>query len=139
MKMEIIRVGGWVFYVDEGIVNFDEHKVGKWMYYFDNYEFVSKICEEAVKTSVVCEAKHSDAEKGVACFYLNSDDIEGHKKVLQFFIDNNLIRRTKTGRLYNISFKLDDQTRAGEYGSDFKAEIKLDTFINLETGEWKVM
>jgi hypothetical protein len=39
-------------------------------------------------------------------------------------------------RFYNISFKYDDQTRAGEYGEDFKGEIKLERFINLDTGEW---
>ena len=44
--------------------------------------------------------------------------------------------KTKTGRLYNISFKFDDQTRAGEYGADFKGAIKLAQFIDLNTGEW---
>ena len=53
------------------------------------------------------------------------------------FLDNNLIKRTKTGRLYNISFKYDDQTRAGEYGNEFKASIKLDDFLDLYTAEWK--
>ena len=56
--------------------------------------------------------------------------------IFDFFLENKLIRRTKTGRLYNISFKFDEQTRAGEYGSDFKAEIKLEKFVDLDTGEW---
>lgn len=67
---------------------------------------------------------------------MNCDDTEGHKKILSYFIKNNMIQRTKTGRLYNISFKLDAQTRAGEYGNNFIAQIKLDKFINLDTGEW---
>ena len=53
-----------------------------------------------------------------------------------FMMDNELILKTKTGRLYNISFKFDDQTRAGEYGADFKGVIKLAQFIDLNTGEW---
>ena len=73
---------------------------------------------------------------GVICFYLNGDDIENHHRVIRFMIDNKLIRKTKTGRLYNISFKFDDQTRSGEYGADFKGEIKLAQFIDLNTGEW---
>ena len=47
-----------------------------------------------------------------------------------------LIKRTKTGRLYDISFKFDSQTRAGEYGADFEGKIKLSQFIDLYTLKW---
>ena len=40
--------------------------------------------------------------------------------------------------LYNISFKYDNQTRAGEYGSDFTGEIKLEHFVDLKTGKFKI-
>lgn len=52
-------------------------------------------------------------------------------------LDNNLIPKTKDGRLYNLSFKLNIQTQSGEYGKDFKAELKLSDLIDLSTGEWK--
>lgn len=133
--MKTMELGPWIFYLGENI-GIDRNKCGKWMYFFDNKEFVSKICENAIKMNIVNEAKHNNEEKGVSCFYLNVDDIEGHKKVISYFIENNLIQRTKSGKLYNISFKLDSQTRAGEYGSEFKSDIKLEKFINLETGEW---
>lgn len=55
---------------------------------------------------IVLEAKHSDAEEGVACFYLECDDTETHKKVIQFFLDNDIIQKAKSRKLYNISFKL---------------------------------
>ena len=77
-----------------------------------------------------------DDETGVIYFYLNGDDIENHRRVIRFMMDNELIQKTKAGRLYNISFKFDDQTRAGEYGADFKGVIKLAQFIDLNTGEW---
>lgn len=48
-----------------------------------------------------------------------------------------MIQKTKTGKLYTISFKHDDQTRAGEYGEMFQSEIKLEQFLDLYTGEWK--
>lgn len=76
------------------------------------------------------------APTGVICFYLNGDDTENHKRVIQFMMSNGLIRKTKTGRYYNISFKYNEQTRAGEYGDDFEGKIKLDQFIDLNTGEW---
>jgi hypothetical protein len=134
-KVKKISLDGWIFYMSEDKSNLDQHKCGKWMHFFNNKEFAVHICEEAVANGICVEAKHTDASEGVCCFYLNCDDIEGHKKVLSYFIKNDLIRKTKTGKLYNISFKLDDQTRAGEYGAGFHSEIKLEKFVNLNTGE----
>ena len=98
------------------------------------------ICEKAITEKVCYECKCTDieltgAESGVICFYLNGDDIENHHRVIQFMMDNKLIQRTKTGRLYNISFKFDDQTRACEYGDGFESRIKLEQFINLNRDE----
>lgn len=135
--MKTIEIGPWIYYLgDNNSIGIDKDKCGKWMYFFDNKEFVSKICSNAVKMNIVNEAKHNNAEEGVSCFYISADDIEAHKKVISYFIENNLIRKTKSGRLYNISFKLDNQTRNGEYGSGFTSDIKLANFINLDTGEW---
>lgn len=75
---------------------------------------------------------------GVICFYLNCDDIENHKRVIKFMMDNDLIRKTKTGKFYNNSFKFNNQTRAGEYGNDFEGKLKLDQFIDLTTGKFIV-
>ena len=135
--MKSINLGGWIYFLSGKEDLLEKHKCGKWMYFFGDREFVESICRKAIEEEVVYECKHSDAEEGVACFYLNGDDIENHRRVIEFFLENGLIRRTKTGKLYNIGFKFDDQTRAGEYGVDFKAEIKLDRFLDLTTGEWK--
>ena len=136
--MQTLELGGWVFYLSgqEGLL--DHHKCGKWMYFFGDRDFVEGICQKAIQEGIVYECKHSDADEGVSCFYLNGDDIENHKRVIRFFLDNDLIRKTKTGKLYNIGFKYDDQTRAGDYGNDFKAEIKLERFIDLNTGDWRI-
>lgn len=85
---------------------------------------------------VVGEAKHSNAPQGVACFYLNYDDMAAHQRTLTFFLENNLIRTTKAGRLYNLLFKLDSQTQSGEYGSDYRPSLRLSTFLDLDTGLW---
>ena len=139
-RIDLIRIetnSAWVYYIgdDSKLIS---NKVGKWMCFFkNNREFVEKICKEAIEKDIVYESKHSNAEEGVSCFYLNKYDVENHKKVIQYFIANGLIPKTKNGRFYNISFKSDVQTNAGQYGEDFLAEIKLDKFINLDTGEWK--
>ena len=137
--MKRLTFGAWVYYISEDHKPLPKEKCGKWMYFFEeNREFASKICEKAVEEKVVFEAKHSDNKSGVACFYLNCDDMAGHKKIIEFFLKNNLIRQTKTGKLYNISYKLDNQTRNGEYGGKFESEIKLERFIDLVTREWKI-
>ena len=135
------RLRGWCWYLTEKAKLIESHKCGKWMYFFNVQTFSMNICEKAIAENICYVCKCTDMEltgdkTGVICFYLNGDDIENHHRVIRFMIDNKLIRKTKTGRLYNISFKFDDQTRAGEYGADFKGEIKLAQFIDLNTGEW---
>ena len=49
-----------------------------------------------------------------SAFNLNSDDDVAHRHVIAFMLEHNLVRKTKSGKLYSIGFKLDDQTRAGE-------------------------
>lgn len=149
--MKIEKYGFWVYYIGD-TSKFVENKVGKWMYFFkdsDNIEYIEKICRNAVMKEIVGEAKHTNpdsfglnplgsSDSGVCCFYLNCDDMEGHKKILSYFIENNMISKTKSGRLCNISFKLNSQTRAMKYGDNFHSEIKLSNFIDLNTGEWLI-
>ena len=128
----------WVVYFDPDKKQCDKEKAGKWILQFYNSEFGDKICQKAVDEGIVAQAKHSNAESGVCCFYVEYDDNAAHKRCIKFFLDNDLIRKAKTGRLYNISYKLDEQTRSGEYGNDFKAEIKLADFLDPVTREWLV-
>lgn len=137
-KVQKMTIGGWIFYLGEKYLSLDKNKSGKWMYFFDDQSFADEICENAILNDICVESKHTYDSKGVCCFYLNGDDIDSHKKVIKYFIKNNLIKKTKAGKLYNISFKFDSQTRAGEYGEDFIAEIKLDQFVDLQTGEFIV-
>ena len=146
MKFLKVNQRGWEFYADISRQNELRRDVcGKWMYFIDDspgsFEFAQKVCEEAVKTGVVIEAKHTEyqmlrmVKTGVCCFYCNGNDNDAHKRVLSFFLKNNMIKKTKSGKLYNISFKYDEQTRNCEYGDDFKAEIKLEQFVDLNTGK----
>ncbi len=137
----MIRQFGWFWFLSGKEDLLVPDKCGKWMYFFDDQEFAKKICQKAIDEGVCYECKCSDMEltgekTGVICFYLNGDDIENHKRVIEFMMANDLIRKTKTGKYYNNSFKFDNQTRAGEYGADFEGKIKLEQFINLQTGEW---
>lgn len=130
------KLGGWCWYHTDKAKLLESHKCGKWMHFFNDQKFAMSICEKAIAENVCYACKCTDMESGVICFYLNGDDIENHRRVIEFMIDNQLIRKTKTGKLYNISYKFDDQTRAGEYGADFSGTIKLEHFIDLKTGKW---
>ncbi len=137
----MIRQFGWFWFLSGKEKLLVPDKCGKWMYFFADQEFAKKICQKAIDEDVCYECKCTDMEltgqpTGVICFYLNGDDIENHKRVIQFMMANDLIRKTKTGKYYNNSFKFDNQTRAGEYGADFEGKIKLEQFIDLTTGEW---
>lgn len=138
MKCNIVKSGGWIYYYGD-CNSLSKFKCGKWMYFFSDRSFVSDLCFRAVNEQVVIESKHTDAEDGVACFYLNVDDINAHKRVLNFFLENKLIRiSNKTGKYYNISFKRDTDTHTGHYAvrGNYHSEIKLDRFIDLKTGQW---
>lgn len=100
-------MNGWCWYFsgEEGKIN--SEKCGKWMFFFQDQRKAMDICEKAIKEKVCYECKCTDMDvqqvsTGVVCFYLNGDDVENHKRVICFMIDNNLIRKTKTGKYYNI-------------------------------------
>ena len=136
----MLNMSGWYWYLSGEEDKLEKHKCGKWMYFFEDQAFAHRICKAAIESGACYECKCTNMEEqmmdtGVICFYLNGDDIKNHYRVIDFMIQNDLIRKTKTGRYYNNSFKFDDQTRAGEYGADFEGKIKLNEFINLETGE----
>lgn len=137
----MLNMGGWYWFFSGEEEKLEKQKCGKWMYFFEDQAFAQQICEAAIESGACYECKCTNMEEqmvdtGVICFYLNGDDIANHIRVIRFMLDHDLIRKTKTGRYYNNSFKFDDQTRAGEYGADFEGKIKLSEFINLDTGEF---
>lgn len=106
--MNITKTGEWIFFTNENSKCLDNLKMGKWMVYFSesSREYIKEMCEKAVNENVVPEAKVA-TNGDVACFYLNIDEIEYHRKCIIFMLENNLIRKTKAGRYYNVSFKKD--------------------------------
>lgn len=137
-------IPGWYCFNSDEDCKLVSEKSGKWTCNFSNQEHAISICRKAIDEDVCDECKCRDLtilewtgyDDGVICFYLNSDDIEKHKRIIEFMIRNNLIRRTKTGNLYNISFKYDNQTKAGEYGAAFVPKLSLNSFVDLKTGKW---
>ena len=134
--MKIVSKFGWVFYRVDAADELDPSRTGKWMYFWRDRVRVEELCRKAVEQGIVVSAKHTDGEDGVACFYGHIDDSDFHRRVIDFFLANEMIKRTKAGSLSNIAFKLDDQTRAGEYGSDFQGSLKLASLMDLKTGLW---
>lgn len=136
----------WVFYLSEYHKQIDY--CGKWIHLFEkkNYQFAKEVCICAIKDNVVTACKHTSFEidslinplsrgkdTGVICFYVNGTSDESHKLLLEFMIKNELVQKTKSGKLYNIGFKFDEQTLNNEYGEDFTPKIKLEDFVDLQT------
>lgn len=135
--VETCKQNGYIFYYSSKN-ELSDSKCGKWMYFFSDKAFAEQICYRAICEQVVSESKHSDSDNGVAIFYINVDDLYAHKRVIEFFIENRLIKKTKFGKYHNISFKLDSETHEGKYTErgNFSTEIKLERFIDLQTGQW---
>ena len=135
----------WEYYIaKDSEYDFKEEQCGSWRYYFDaskeSLAFVRKICEQAILEGVVAEIKHSNEEamkikgSGLCCFYCNGDDEDTHKKVIAFFIQNNMLLRDDYGNLRNMAFKYDSTAKRGKKGS---VPVQLGDFVNLKTGEFK--
>lgn len=128
----------WIYYGDIK-AKFDSP--GKWMIFFDKSQsekYIS-ISNDLISNKILTVCKHTDFSKtkkntGVLCMYIDGSDIQGHKKILSYLVEKNLVRKTKSGRYYDMSFKFDYQTLKNEYGASFNSKIKLSDFIDLNNG-----
>ena len=131
-------------YLNREIWKNNENKYGKWVVVSkpngNNYNEFMKMRLEVFLEDIADDIKIGEPTPKynhfVYVFYCNYDDIEKHKKIIKYMMKKNLIAKTKTGRYYNISYKLEDQTQRGEYGADFVPILKLEDFIDLYTGKF---
>ena len=146
MPMETRENLAWRFYIDpEAAARLSDDECGKWMVFFTDAEKASSICEDAVASGAVAEAKHSTAlsvslsrdGRGVMCLYVNGGDAEGQAKAVRFLVDRGLVRKAKSGKLCDMPFKYDWQTRMNMYGKGFHPFLHLSDLVDLETGSLK--
>lgn len=140
--VEMIDTKYWRYFINNEFTDIERKYVGKWMYFFDfkdRNRYVTLV-KDAVASGSVRMAKLSfnessprNPKQGVICFYVDGRDIVAQKRCLQFMLTHDLISHKQNGDLYNISFKFDNQTLAGQYGSDFKASLKLADIMDLHT------
>ncbi len=134
----------WEWYYSKNYKRTENAFSGKWMHFFnvDALEYIRNVCIKSIEEEILQVCKHTSEYKlsieksGVICFYIDGMNDDQHRKVLKFMLDNGLIPRTKSGKLYNIAFKFDTQSRNGEYGTDFEAKINLSKYVDLETGNF---
>ncbi len=107
---------------------------GKWMFYFNSQEFAIEIINKALTDNIVSYAKHTKGDSGICCLYASGLDFENHLRVIDFMIENNLVRLTNNLSYFDTTFKFNSQSWAKEYGNPFEGTIKLSDFINLQTG-----
>jgi hypothetical protein len=140
---------GWYYYAEIGVKKnpFSESdNVGKFMTFGkgeitdETQALILKAIEQGAtplvkhtNPSTVELNPYADGDSWVIVWY-STDEKESLKKLASFLTENGLIPKTKAGRYYNISFKYDNQTQNGEYGEAFKAAIKLEDLMDLNTG-----
>ena len=153
MKFELAsyRTGGWCYYGINTAQNpaFKEtDNVGKFMTFGqgDISIELQELILMAIKQGITPLIKHTDLDMpdfnprskdgSWVIIWYSTDEEKALKGLAKFLIDHGLVAKTKSGRYYNISFKYDKQTRAGEYGEKFKQSISLEDLIDLNTGEF---
>ncbi|WP_060679612.1 hypothetical protein [Virgibacillus halodenitrificans] len=152
MKDELVsyRVGGWCYYGINTAQNpaFKEtDNVGKFMTFGkgDISNEMQRIILKGIKQGVTPLIKHPDpamqdfnpySKDDWVIIWYSTDEELSLKSLAKFLINNELVRKTKTGKYYNVPFKYDEQTRKGEYGKQFKPSITLKDLMDLNTGEF---
>ena len=117
--MKITSTEKWVYYTADNYYGFDPKKVGKWMYFYYDVNQADAFCRKAVDNCVTNRAKHSNAASGICGFY----------------VDNDLVRRTASGRLFDIAFKYEVADYFGDFGEATLPKLKLSDFVDLDSGE----
>lgn len=107
---------------------------GKWTVFYNNKDTAKQLIETALETNITTHAKHTKGSQGVICFYTSGTDANHHRKVINFLIDNQLLRITNNLEYADSSFKFNGQSWSKEYGNPFKDLVRLSHFIDLETG-----
>lgn len=136
--IEIYDLASWTFVErDSAIQDFD----GFWQIYASK-EFTEELIQylaDAISDGALESGRVDTSyqlDTTVCLLHCLSTDRDMMKRVLRYMIDTNKVQKTKSGRLYNISYKFIAQSQAGLTGDKFVALIKLEDFVDLRTGEF---
>mgnify|MGYP001742377701 FL=1 len=136
--IEIYDLANWTFVERDPVIQeFD----GFWQIYAPK-EFTEEliqyladaISDGALESGRVDTSYQRDTT--VCLLHCLSTDRNMMKRVLRYMIDTNKVQKTKSGRLYNISYKFNAQSQASLTGDKFVALIKLEDYVDLHTGKF---
>lgn len=135
------KFGFWKCYRSKGAPAKSPKTVGKWTYQFSDERAAMRICEEALQEGVCLECRCTDISKtkmptGVVCFYVNGDDVEEHRRVIDFMLAHGLIQKTSAGNYCDLVFKFDDATCIQSRDKNLARRVRLADFVDLTSGEW---
>ena len=136
--IEIYDLASWTFVERDSVIQeFD----GFWQIYAPK-EFTEELIQyiaDAISGGALESGRVDTSyqlDTTVCLLHCLSTDRNMMKRVLRYMIDTNKVQKTKSGRLYNISYKFIAQSQAGLTGDKFVALIKLEDFVDLHTGEF---
>lgn len=128
----------WIRYSQTGDWKLSNIKDGgKWMHFYKERDFAKAMIEKALAAGIVKYAKHTKGRSGIVCYYVSGTSLSDHYRVINFMLENNLIRLTSNLNYFDVSFKFNGQSWSKEYGPNFEGLIKLSNLIDLATGKPK--
>ena len=129
------KQSGWNFFTGDK-TNTLGATCGKWEDHFTDSSFAHHVCREAIAQGAAAAAKMSDAGKGVCCFYINGNDMEAHKRMLEFMLCKNMIRRRGDGAFFDTRFIFNPFEKSS-LQTECLSDIKLSQFVNLKRGRMR--
>lgn len=130
--METIELGRWLFYCHQKLMYIPY--CGRWMYTFHDRTTAARICGDIVERHIAVEAKHSNGDTGICCFYIDGRDLDAHKRVIGYMMAHGLINKTPDGSITNTQFKFDEQARIEQDKQGVNTVIRISDFVDLKTG-----
>lgn len=136
--MNIGIKNGWDRYSRDGDWHLKAMKdCGKWTFSFNNKHTAAKLIEAAINSNVCTHGKHTLGDGGAVCLYASGSDIDAHSRVIDFMIDNKLLRLTSAYNYADMHFKFNGQSWNKQFGNPYDGLIKLSDFIDLDTLAFK--
>lgn len=106
--IQIVRRNDWIFYINEDAVKLNPWKSGKWMYFFQINDVQKNYAMRLLKALLLSKGNVLMHQRGTTV-YMEMLMTSRITSVLSISGDDDIIRKRKSDKLFNISFNHDHQ------------------------------
>lgn len=111
-----------------------DYQWGRWVFPVQDFDMARDICVCAVGAAVcpIAEMNKFDSRGVGVSFYVYGCDMQGHRAILDFLLDNELVSRDGFNMYAGVAF----HPLSEKYSSERLDVIKLEDMIDTYSGEW---